>query len=83
MVPHPAYLGLADSPQRRLEVYHELFEAELDPNLINDTRCAARNGRPMGCARKSRKRAALQVEKYGPFLFFCHNLLQFGSAISR
>ena len=45
---HPLYLNLGDSKLERIKNYRDLFESELDKNLINDIRYATHKGLILG-----------------------------------
>jgi putative transposase len=56
--PHPAYLGLADDALARRRQYGGLFDVSMPVEEIDEIRSAARNGRALGAAPKSRGRPA-------------------------
>jgi putative transposase len=56
LTPHPAFLSLSDDPAARRGQYRGLFEASLDPRLVDEIRGATRSGRALGQAPKSRGR---------------------------
>lgn len=56
IVPHPAYLALADEPVRRATQYAELTATGIDQKAIDDIRHATRNARLLGQQRPRRGR---------------------------
>jgi len=56
LAPHPAYATLAESDAQRVIQYRGLFDAALDPRLVDEIRGATRNGRALGAARNPRGR---------------------------
>ena len=61
LAPHPAYLALADSDAPRRIQYRGLFDAVLDPRLVDEIRSATRNGRALGAARTPRGRPSAKI----------------------
>ena len=61
LAPHPAYLALADSDATRRIQYRALFDAVLDPRLVDEIRGATRNGRTLGAARNRRGRPSRKI----------------------
>ena len=56
LAPHPAYLALSDDAASRHRQYSGLFEVSLDPEVLDEIRSAARNGRPLGAVARGRGR---------------------------
>lgn len=61
LAPHSAYLGLSDGAAPRLVQYRGLFDAVLDPRLVDEIRGATRNGRVLGAARNPRGRPSKRI----------------------
>jgi len=56
VIPHPAYLALADDPTRRAERYSELAAGGIDGRILDDIRHATRNSTCLGPQRAKRGR---------------------------
>ena len=56
LTPHPAFLALSEDAAARRRQYSGLFETSLDPELLDEIRRAARNGRALGAAPRRRGR---------------------------
>jgi putative transposase len=56
LTPHPAFVELSDDAAMRRRQYIGLFEASLEPELLDEIRSAARNGRALGVSPRGRGR---------------------------
>jgi putative transposase len=56
LTPHPAYLALGIDHEGVRRAYQSLFDISLESRLIEDIRCASRDGRPLGAERPPRGR---------------------------
>lgn len=61
LVPHSAYVALAEEEAPRRIQYRGLFESALDARLIDEIRSATRNGRALGAARNRRGRPSAKI----------------------
>ena len=61
--PHPVLWALEETDDRRRRAYRSLFDLPLDDEVLDEIRSAARNGRALGSARKSRGRPSASQEK--------------------